>query len=249
MSQLNTVIYRSVPYLRRINSTPSGLSYFLALSSPSHLITQTNLNSQVNKHTHSHTAILTHPFIHSLIHVIIIMSFNGSTPSSSLSASSRWLSNDDGKKQTAALASAPLLARTGPAPTQPTESATSYFPAGEVERPSSSGSTTSSSNGSTTSSSSSGGGGHGEGPATTTWKLAIDSPTGDYPLPVIETPFPKPAAEIDVAAQLAKDPLPRSLHSSLKRAATHERRVKAEDPGARARALEEAKREWMSWKI
>lgn len=203
----------------------------------------------MNKHTHSHIAILTHPSIHSLIHVIIIMSFNGSTPSSSLSASSRWLSNDDGKKRTAAsasaLASAPLLAPTAPAPTQPTESATSYFPAGEVERPSSSGSTTSSSNGSTTSSSS----GRGEGPATTTWKLAIDSPTGDYPLPAIETPFPKPAAEIDVAAQLAKDPLPRSLHSSLKRAATHERRVKAEDPGARARALEEAKREWMSWKI
>lgn len=169
------------------------------------------------------------------------MSSNGSTPSSSLSTSFRWLSNDDGKNR-AAPTYTPTAA--GPVPTQPRESASSYFPVGhehEHARPSSSGSTASSSNGSSNND-------IGESPATIAWKLAHDFPTGDYPLPAIDTPFPKPAVEIDVAAQLAKDPLPRSLHSSLKRAATYERRAKVEDPNARARALEAAKREWMSWK-
>ncbi len=61
-------------------------------------------------------------------------------------------------------------------------------------------------------------------------------------------PFPEPAGQLDVAAQLAKDPLPRSLHSSLRRAAAYERVVKVEDAETRARALAEAKKEWLSWK-
>ena len=68
----------------------------------------------------------------------------------------------------------------------------------------------------------------------------------------IETPFPAPAGELDVAAQLAKDPLPRSLHSSLRRAAesaaSSSRRREDADPEARARALAAAKKEWLSWK-
>ena len=84
---------------------------------------------------------------------------------------------------------------------------------------------------------------------------ASERPTGDYPLPAIETPFPAPAGELDVAAQLAKDPLPHSLHSSLRRAAeaassasASARRREDADPEARARALAAAKKEWLSWK-
>ena len=131
---------------------------------------------------------------------------------------------------------------------QPSEAATSYFPTGAVERRTSSAgssmveSTTDSTATSTMSE------------AARPWNPgpASERPTGDYPLPAIETPFPAPAGELDVAAQLAKDPLPRSLHSSLRRAAesaaSSSRRREDADPEARARALAAAKKEWLSWK-
>ncbi|RYP47785.1 hypothetical protein DL768_006194 [Monosporascus sp. mg162] len=116
----------------------------------------------------------------------------------------------------------------GAIPSQPSEAATSYFP----ERRPSSGSISSSN----------------DSPTETPFTRPSASPTGDNPLPPIDTPFPKPDGDIDVAAQLAKKPLPRSLHSSLKRAATLEKKAKVEDPEARARALAEAKKVWLSWK-
>ena len=131
---------------------------------------------------------------------------------------------------------------------QPSEAATSYFPTGAVERRTSSAgssmveSTTDSTATSTISE------------TARPWNPgpASERPTGDYPLPAIETPFPAPAGELDVAAQLAKDPLPRSLHSSLRRAAesaaSSSRRHEDADPEARARALAAAKKEWLSWK-
>ena len=130
---------------------------------------------------------------------------------------------------------------------QPSEAATSYFPTGAVERRTSSAgssmveSTTDSTADSTTTSTMS--------ETARPWNPgpASERPTGDYPLPAIETPFPAPAGELDVAAQLAKDPLPHSLHASLRRAAARER-GQEEDPDTRARALAEAKKEWMSWK-
>lgn len=135
---------------------------------------------------------------------------------------------------------------------QPSEAATSYFPTGAVERRTSSAgssmveSTTDSTADSTATSTIS--------ETARPWNPgpASERPTGDYPLPAIETPFPAPAGELDVAAQLAKDPLPRSLHSSLRRAAesaaSSSRRREDADPEARARALAAAKKEWLSWK-
>lgn len=201
------------------------------------------------------------------------MSSNGSTPSASIRwlsnddgrtwtpfsndstppPSFRWLSNDDGRTPPSST-QAPLPLPPQQHTQQPAESATSYFPDGgratPSRRPSSAGSINSSNDSDSDSNSN-------RGPADTettapssgAWKPPLKtSPTGDYPLPAIDTPFPKPAVELDVAAQLAKEPLPWSLHSSLRRAAAHERRAKVEDAGARARALEEAKREWMSWR-
>ncbi|KAK7743395.1 hypothetical protein SLS62_010588 [Diatrype stigma] len=169
---------------------------------------------------------------------------NDATPPTSF----RWLSNDDGRSPSS---TSPAPRATLPLPPQqaqqPAESATSYFPEGRATRRSSSAGSVDSSSDSDSDRSP---GDTESRTSASSWKPPLKtSPTGDYPLPAIDTPFPKPAVELDVAAQLAKEPLPWSLHSSLRRAAAHERRAKVEDAGARARALEEAKREWMSWRL
>lgn len=68
-----------------------------------------------------------------------------------------------------------------------------------------------------------------------------------YPIPPLEREYAAPTEELDVARQLAKKPLPRSLHSSLQRAATSSSRVPAvEDDETRARKLAAAKKELLA---
>ncbi|KAI5859392.1 hypothetical protein GGS23DRAFT_325404 [Durotheca rogersii] len=68
----------------------------------------------------------------------------------------------------------------------------------------------------------------------------------NYPISPLERQYVAPTGELDVAAQLEREPLPRSLHSSLRRAAagqTTRRVAAAEDDETRARKLADAKRE------
>ncbi|KAL7627051.1 hypothetical protein AAE478_003827 [Parahypoxylon ruwenzoriense] len=67
-----------------------------------------------------------------------------------------------------------------------------------------------------------------------------------YPIPPLERTYAAPTGELDVAAQLAMKPLPRSLHSSLQRAATTTRKPPVEDEETRARKLADAKRELLA---
>jgi len=74
------------------------------------------------------------------------------------------------------------------------------------------------------------------------------SGVGPYPLSALDRHHAPPDEELDVEKQLAKPPLPRSLHSSLRAAAALERRTQAaDDAEARAQRLAEAKKEWASW--
>jgi len=128
---------------------------------------------------------------------------------------------------------------------QPSEYSDSYFPSGP---------TSGSTSGSSSRTSSPVGSGSGADTTTNPWSagLPLNSPIGNYgPLPALAREFPKPPGDLDVAAQLAKKPLRWSLHSSLKLAAAGSERFKAQQADCaetRARKLEEAKREWMSWR-
>lgn len=111
---------------------------------------------------------------------------------------------------------------------QPSELATSYFPSGaSPDLASPTDSETS--------------------PPSSAQPLFLNSPIGiGYSLPALAREFKKPDNELDVAAQLAKKPLPRSLYSSLEIAAR--RQAPVEDPELKARKFEEAKRQWEAWK-
>lgn len=76
----------------------------------------------------------------------------------------------------------------------------------------------------------------------------MSSGVGPYPLSALDRHHAPPDEELDVEKQLAKPPLPRSLHSSLRAAAATERRTQvADDAEVRAQRLAEAKKEWASW--
>lgn len=68
----------------------------------------------------------------------------------------------------------------------------------------------------------------------------------NYPIPPLERQYTPPTEELDVARQLAKKPLPRSLHSSLQRAASASTQKKVEDEETRARKLADAKRQLLA---
>ena len=107
--------------------------------------------------------------------------------------------------------------------TRPTEESTSYFP----ERPGSSGRSSLSSDSSQDEA-----------------RLRPDiirQQTGSNPLPPLAREFPAPTEELDIDKQLAKQPMKRSLHDSLRRAATAERRSKVEDAETKAQKLAAAK--------
>ncbi|KAH7041201.1 uncharacterized protein B0I36DRAFT_312357 [Microdochium trichocladiopsis] len=74
------------------------------------------------------------------------------------------------------------------------------------------------------------------------------SGVGPYPLSALDRHHALPEEELDLEKQLAKPPLPRSLHSSLRAAAASERRkLVGDDPETKAQRLAEAKKEWASW--
>jgi hypothetical protein len=81
---------------------------------------------------------------------------------------------------------------------------------------------------------------------TPSFKLPLNSPIGNYPMPALAREFPKPDEDLDIAKQLQKRPLPRSLHSSLKVAASYEKK-QADDADTRAEKLRAAKEQWKSW--
>jgi hypothetical protein len=111
--------------------------------------------------------------------------------------------------------------------TKPSEASDSYFPSSLQ-----SGQTTPS---------------DGSTPAETpSFKLPLNSPIGNYPMPALSREFPKPNGDIDIAKQLEKRPLPRSLHSSLKIAAAYERK-QVDDANTRAQKLKAAKEQWKTW--
>lgn len=67
-----------------------------------------------------------------------------------------------------------------------------------------------------------------------------------YPIPPLERQYAPPTEELDVARQLAMKPLPRSLHSSLQRAATISPKKPVDDEETRARKLADAKRQLLA---
>ncbi|KAI1144468.1 hypothetical protein F5Y05DRAFT_407860 [Hypoxylon sp. FL0543] len=67
-----------------------------------------------------------------------------------------------------------------------------------------------------------------------------------YPIPPLERQYTPPAGELDVARQLAMKPLPRSLHSSLQRAASIPAKKPVEDEETRAKKLADAKRQLLA---
>lgn len=75
----------------------------------------------------------------------------------------------------------------------------------------------------------------------------LTSHIGPYPLSAMDLEYAEPTDELDVEKQLSKPPLPRSVHSSLKAAATMERKKVMEGAATKARRLAEAKKEWASW--
>ncbi|KAI1659549.1 hypothetical protein F4813DRAFT_353290 [Daldinia decipiens] len=65
----------------------------------------------------------------------------------------------------------------------------------------------------------------------------------EYPIPPLEREYSRPTEELDVAQQLAKKPLPRSLHSSLQRAASRTAQRPVDDEETRRQKLAAAKKE------
>ncbi|KAI0844982.1 hypothetical protein F5Y00DRAFT_247609 [Daldinia vernicosa] len=68
----------------------------------------------------------------------------------------------------------------------------------------------------------------------------------EYPIPPLERDYSPPTEELDVAQQLAKKPLPRSLHSSLKRAASRTALKPVDDEETRRQKLAAAKKELLA---
>ncbi|OTB17868.1 hypothetical protein K445DRAFT_364894 [Daldinia sp. EC12] len=111
---------------------------------------------------------------------------------------------------------------------QPSESADSYFPE-RTPSPTSSVSET-----------------EDDGPAPVT-KANNRMIGAEYPIPPLERQYSPPTQELDVAEQLAKKPLPRSLHSSLQRAASRPAaRKPVDDEETRRQKLEAAKKELLA---
>ncbi|KAK7923301.1 hypothetical protein PG985_007372 [Apiospora marii] len=124
---------------------------------------------------------------------------------------------------------------TGAAPKQPTEEGTSYFPKSALSSRRSSISSTSTQ----TSADSS--------PAPPQPPALARSYTGTNPLPPSLQDFPAPKEDLDIASQLARAPPKRSLHDSLRRAATVEpRRPRADSAATKARKLAAAKRDMLA---
>ncbi|XXG96621.1 DNA topoisomerase [Hypoxylon texense] len=118
---------------------------------------------------------------------------------------------------------------------QPSEASSSYFPSASHSPTSSSSSPLSSSSNSDSEDSS---------PLTRAAAAASPMVGLHYPIPPLERQYRAPTEELDVARQLAKKPLPRSLHSSLRRAAA--RKPLVEDDETRARKLAAAKKELLA---
>ncbi|KAK7941183.1 uncharacterized protein PG986_013570 [Apiospora aurea] len=71
--------------------------------------------------------------------------------------------------------------------------------------------------------------------------------TGTNPLPPLARDFPAPKEDLDIATQLARTPPRRSLHDSLRRAATTEpRRARVDSPEIKARKLAAAKQDMLA---
>jgi hypothetical protein len=118
---------------------------------------------------------------------------------------------------------------------QPTEESTSYFPQSAT---SSRRSSTSSASTTISTDASSGA----LRPSTLT-----RSYTGSNPLPPLSCDFPPPKDELCIDTQLAFAPPKRSLHDSLRRAATAERRqLVADDPETKAQKLAAAKQQLLA---
>ncbi|KAI0180970.1 hypothetical protein GGR52DRAFT_13381 [Hypoxylon sp. FL1284] len=116
---------------------------------------------------------------------------------------------------------------------QPSEASSSYFPAGSPS-PTSSSPLSSSSSSDTEDS-------------MTPARAASQMIGPSYPIPPLERRYEAPIEELDVARQLAKKPLPRSLHSSLQRAAAAAARDPVvEDGETRARKMAAARRELLA---
>ncbi|KAI1762493.1 hypothetical protein GGR53DRAFT_416226 [Hypoxylon sp. FL1150] len=118
---------------------------------------------------------------------------------------------------------------------QPSENMSSYFPAVTSSSPTSSSPLSSSSNSDSEESLFT--------PATKASPMIGSS----YPIPPLERRYMAPTEELDVAQQLAKKPLPHSLHSSLQRAAAvSTKKPLVEDDETRARKLAAAKKELLA---
>ncbi|KAF7532058.1 hypothetical protein G7054_g8335 [Neopestalotiopsis clavispora] len=72
------------------------------------------------------------------------------------------------------------------------------------------------------------------------------SQTGDNPLDAMMRQYPQPVQDIDVARQLALAPPKRSLHDSLRRAATTERAISIDNAETKARKMAAAKAELLA---
>ena len=71
--------------------------------------------------------------------------------------------------------------------------------------------------------------------------------TGTNPLPPSLQDFPAPKGDLDIESQLARTPPKRSLHDSLRRAATMEpRRPRADSAATKARKLAAAKQDMLA---
>ncbi|KAK8095842.1 uncharacterized protein PG998_002471 [Apiospora kogelbergensis] len=71
--------------------------------------------------------------------------------------------------------------------------------------------------------------------------------TGTNPLPPLAREFPPPKDELCITTQLSLEPPKRSLHDSLRRAATEERRrPRVDDPETKAQKLAAAKQELLA---
>ncbi|KAI8966354.1 hypothetical protein F5Y11DRAFT_354490 [Daldinia sp. FL1419] len=69
----------------------------------------------------------------------------------------------------------------------------------------------------------------------------------EYPIPPLEREYSPPTEELDVAQQLAKKPLPRSLHSSLQRAASQQPAKRpVDDEETKRQKLAAAKKELLA---
>ncbi|OTB08358.1 hypothetical protein M426DRAFT_316982 [Hypoxylon sp. CI-4A] len=133
------------------------------------------------------------------------------------------------------------MAVTLPKPTvntnQPSEVSASYFPEGSPSPTSSTSPLSSSSEAEDETPSPS------QSPATRATQMIGTN----YPIPPLEREYAPPTEELDVARQLAMKPLPRSLHSSLQRAAAVPvRQLVVEDDETRAQKLADAKRQLLA---